>query len=954
MKKLLSMILALAMLVSLVPAAFANDTETQAYSGVTVRYDLTLNKSNGTYLSDISYDLSNGFWARYSTSATISNNYGITSSRLRLATTNGNWVALEINVPKAGKYDVKMTYTRMYKDNSYATENGKVWILPLINPTTEAKYEDTEITAALNASDPINKDNPLDFYNNNGTTNDDVEDDNIGYYDFPSAGTYLVVFKATEASPCASAGTKAYMYIKNITLDGDGNEAEIYTPMSLPVSVDKTNLSIDSAESKTAQITVGSSTYMSNGDAATVDTNSVSYTSSDKNVATVSETGLITAKSFGQATITTTATVSTDTETYTVSASTLIDVGAAYSNVTVKYNLVKGPGYDYSTEKLNANLRAVTFITTNDFWGYHSQLSDRVVTGLNGTYARFGAQKDDWSALVINVPKAGVYDVWLKYATRGSSNAPVEKGGMWILPLNNEETGAEYTTEEITAALTGVSMLGNNELVFAGESNADNEEKLQSYYFENAGTYLVIFKCLEGRSGSTATGYMFPGLITLDGEGDGLDNANYIPMTLGTSLDKAELTLGSETEATAQMTVTGAYMSDCGTEAIAVDGISYASGKESVATVAADGKITAVATGSAAITASATATSGETSYPVTASRTITVVDKVATDEVTTVEFMATSTLANSEGVTTDIDGYTAGSATSEIEPGKTVVVTANDVDGYIFRGWKRGSKDNGVWVSESKVYSFPLLTNTYLTAIYDVDTATDAAVNVEFYNFNGQFITSKAVNGAGFGALAEGVTPTLTGYNSFFWTIDGENAVAEDKVFDKLTRVVAKFADKDSFAVTVPENVTSDKASGTYEYDTEIAMSADNAGVWKVNGKQVAYGENYTYTVWSEATITFEEKANDNKPIISLDTAKTDGARMISYAANGAEIVEAGILFGAGAKINSAESRAVSRKARGNVSGQFTAKPYDAGDLDNATAYLIYNDNGTYRVIYAN
>ena len=136
MKKLLSMILALAMLVSLVPAAFANDTETQAYSGVTVRYDLTLNKSNGTYLSDISYDLSNGFWARYSTSATISNNYGITSSRLRLATTNGNWVALEINVPKAGKYDVKMTYTRMYKDNSYATENGKVWILPLINPTT--------------------------------------------------------------------------------------------------------------------------------------------------------------------------------------------------------------------------------------------------------------------------------------------------------------------------------------------------------------------------------------------------------------------------------------------------------------------------------------------------------------------------------------------------------------------------------------------------------------------------------------------------------------------------------------------------------------------------------------------------------------------------------------------------------------------------------------------------
>ncbi|MBE6966459.1 MAG: hypothetical protein E7441_10570 [Ruminococcaceae bacterium] len=324
------------------------------------------------------------------------------------------------------------------------------------------------------------------------------------------------------------------------------------------------------------------------------------------------------------------------------------------------------------------------------------------------------------------------------------------------------------------------------------------------------------------------------------------------------------------------------------------------------------------------------------------------------DEVDTVQFMATSTLKNNAGVTTNVSGYAAGTTTSDIALGRTVEVTASDVPGYIFRGWMRGSKDNGVWVSTSSTYSFPLHTNTYLTAVYDVDTATDADVNVEFYNYNGQFLKSKVVDGAEFGTLAGDVRPTLTGYNTYFWTLDGENAIATETVFEKLTRVVAKFTGTDSFAVTVPENVTSDKESGEYAYDTEITMTADNVGLWKVNGKPVAHGTSYTYTVWSEATITFEEKTESgNKPIISIDPNTTDGARMISYDANGKNIVEAGILFGDGATINAADSRAVSREAKGKVSGQFTAKSYDG--TNTARGYIIYNDdlNSTYRVIYA-
>ena len=67
--------------------------------------------------------------------------------------------------------------------------------------------------------------------------------------------------------------------------------------------------------------------------------------------------------------------------------------------------------------------------------------------------------------------------------------------------------------------------------------------------------------------------------------------------------------------------------------------------------------------------------------------------------------------------------------------------------------------------------------------------------------------------------------------------------------------------------------------------------------------------------------------------------------------ANGKNIAEVGIIFGEDAEITSFESKATSKK-RGNSQGQFTAMPYD-GDGKAARGYLIYNDNGTYRVIYA-
>lgn len=923
MKRLLSTILALAMLISLVPTAFATDTTTETemdYSGITVKYNwgqCDVYTLTGLNPANITFNDTKGFWDFYSALA-LGSNSTVTSGRLKLIGDVNNWVALEIYVPKAGRYNVLHDYGRM-KAKQYGTDKAGLWILPLINAETGVEYTKNEITDAL--TEKTWQTGSIDFYNDGATSTVSISNEAAGHYDFSEAGSYLVVYKALQASSEATDG-RAYMFPTAITLDGVEGEETNPIPMTLPVSADKTEIVVGSEDNSTAQMTA--TAYMSDGTAA-AEGYTVTYASSDNNIATVDEKGLVTAVSYGTATITATSTI----DGYTISGSKEITVNNP-NGVKVEYNVA-------SLAVANEETGFLTYLTkdnTNGFYRYYG-MATRSATDPSKPEDHLDISGDQYirlhgaSALAfeVYVPKSDYYTMEMEYSCQSRGRMAgvfLGKAEELTLAYGSPELGKQigtylcYTGGTGNLSISGVWIdEGWNTISFTADETA------------------------EAPSGVTWGNYIWIGDFTL------VSGSGTLPMSAIVKMDKTTLTL-NDTDNTA--TISGAVQcsSDGTVLAQSEDATTYESSDTSVVTVSGT-TITAVGTGAAEITAKI----GEGDNEVTAKRTVTVVDKAATDEVETVQFMATSTLADNAGVTTNISSYTVGETTDEIDPGKTVKVTASDVEGYIFRGWKRGSEDNGVWVSESKTYSFPLLTNTYLTAIYDVDTATGADVNVEFYNFNGQFLASRAVDGAQFVTLASGVTPTLTGYNSYFWTIDGENAISDDKVFDKLTRVVAKFTDTQSFAVTVPANVTSSKASGTYAYDTEIVMTAENAGFWKVNGETVAYGTNYTYCVWSAAAITFEEAENDNKPILSIDDNATDGARMISYDANGAEIVEVGILFGANAKINSANSRAVSREAKTNLKGQFTAKPYDSGDVNAATAYLIYNDNGTYRVIYA-
>ncbi|MBR2181093.1 MAG: hypothetical protein IJ949_04290, partial [Oscillospiraceae bacterium] len=146
MKRLLSLVLAISIMVSLFPAVSANEPVSEA-AGIKVKYDLggmlgkagTVNGADGfggEGYRGITRDLTNGFFeyaanktdGKYSWNAdgieyatyTSANKTGTTRFRganekrggLQLKTGTGNWWALKIYVPAEGVYTPKATYWR--------------------------------------------------------------------------------------------------------------------------------------------------------------------------------------------------------------------------------------------------------------------------------------------------------------------------------------------------------------------------------------------------------------------------------------------------------------------------------------------------------------------------------------------------------------------------------------------------------------------------------------------------------------------------------------------------------------------------------------------------------------------------------------------------------------------------------------------------------------------------
>ncbi|MBQ2742698.1 MAG: Ig-like domain-containing protein [Oscillospiraceae bacterium] len=288
-------------------------------------------------------------------------------------------------------------------------------------------------------------------------------------------------------------------------------------------------------------------------------------------------------------------------------------------------------------------------------------------------------------------------------------------------------------------------------------------------------------------------------------------------------------------------------------------------------------------------------------------------------------------------------------ATKTVNRGETVELSAPETDnnGNVFKCWVKGTEKNGVWVSSKASDTYKVMTNTYLTAVYEAPSATEGKV-VEFYKENGEYFTTvAAVDGK---AVLPTENPSLPGYDFAGWYVSEEDElVADEELTADVTRAVAKFNGKTVLTATMVK--VNGEQSTECNFGTLISAEDSKAKYWLRDGKIVKFGTNYDYYIWDATNIMSSyDSTTAIRPTVVLDKYSVDGAYMIEYDRGNQTIAEVGILFGSSEKmtVDSCNSKATSQWNRAH--GQFSATPY--GDEAYARGYMIYGTAGNYKVIY--
>jgi len=431
-------------------------------SGVTAVYGM---KSGANYsfayktdVTGIGYEDTTGFWRFHSQKnssrgASIHTTYGIQ------ATTNvGDWFAIEIDVPAAGAYDLTLEHGVA---NSGGADKAGMWFIPAGSTDIESLLTDASAVTT-----------ELDFYDPDIETNPSVVQKELGEVTFNEAGKYLVVYKSI------AKGSNGVIYPGKITLDG-GDETVLATATS-KMSRDV----LDLAEKKTAQLDVA--LYMSDGKKAEDGAYSVSYKSNNEAVATVSDTGLVTAVSYGKAEISASA---VNEKGYTVKTSK--DILVSKEGITVTYNI----GETMLGEGIGALATSPAFTTftydkTKGFWRYFDSTSE---TDAPDSYLKYRPGNIQIGggrhiAFEVRVPAAGTYDLEI-FPGEYSSGVDVSV----YMSRNSISTAAED--------LIGTYNIDNDSIA---DFRVVSEPKvIPNVTIPEAGDYIFTFK--SGSYGSVGT-----------------------------------------------------------------------------------------------------------------------------------------------------------------------------------------------------------------------------------------------------------------------------------------------------------------------------------------------------------------------------------------------------------------------------------------------------------------
>lgn len=885
MKKFLSIILATAILISLVPAAFASDTAELSH---VEKYDfastadtplaLTHRGENADYvdyiIGDVTYSLLKEYHIDY---------------------TAQNWKWLATNNETIMKASKSSLVFRMVKDS----------FLQLSLSSSASGYVGVDPTLALALAFKAPSDKAAFYYPTlyvkssgyrysaynfflrafNGSEN---RVDSIGYYtdskyksgyDHDNNTTPYKINKALYTS----SGDEFVLGITGPTNDHRFDYLTLTEILNPTIKIKETSYSLVVGENDTASI---STTVTGKTVIDSVETNVsldvakefLTYKTGNASVATVSADGTVTAKGAGKTIV-----WAESTDGVYASAPVAVTVEDP-TKPTIKYDILSRGTPD------GVELSSFTdYSRTDGFWKYYGKgnggqekyMKVYLDGGSNGWNDRLeligcgGNTEGNYVALKINVPEKGKYTVTQYY---GAGSNGTENAVMHILPGNTAKS------DVIAASNDSNKVLTLNCYATSSQAAASSSRTVSGTYEFEAGEYLLVYRNL----GTVADSNIFIGNIILAaGSGDAL-----MPSFSG----------NTTLEVGATATLKG-FLSSTATAAT----VTYNSSNDCV-TVSADGTITAAKAGKATVTMTASDSTVVAANPYT------------------VEITVPNAKTGFASVAIDDDGDGNVTITSA-KLGEDVTATAKVPEGKIFRGWVRGSADNGRLVSTESTYTFKAMTNIYLTAVYS--DAPTVATN-EYYNWNGQFL----------GNTKPDSVPSLVGYTfAKTWT--------KAKVEDLITSYIADFTKNDADYEVTANGFTVTKADN--KYDTEVTCTADNAVYWYRDGKLVDYGTEYKFFIWDNTTITTSNEGHNGAKLM-LDKAKGK-SYMVEYDAGNSTLLEVGILFGATGEVPTVERchEKMSSQREDFTHGQFTA----TSDYEVARGYLIYKDGDSYRVIYA-
>ncbi len=893
-KKILSIILAISMIVSLVPVISASAEGETPYQLV---YDFrNIDGYSGNViedLNDITYAKTEGTWAFDSSSGDSVEhkvNYGIEIK----SNSGGDYFAVKINVPYAGDYVPTLKYMELNTGAEGTYAKADVYILP----------EGSDIDTAPDSNKKIVAES-LYFNKNGGKNTGSSKYDDLAEYTPESsislsAGEHILVFYLTETTV---SNDYARMRPGVLTLtSGTPAEGASYAtvPMYMEVVADATELKVGDSTDLTVSGWLNDGTVL--GDAL------VSFKSKAGYVSV--ENGVVTAKETGTDVITATVTYGGKTLSKDISIAVLPEVSAPPYQLVYDFSNLDESGY---TSDNNATLiyDKVVFGATNGTWAYHSRhdlMDDTVTYKPNYGIEIKSDTVGDYFAVKINVPYEADYIPSLTYYEQDTtSDAIYVAADVYVLPEGADVSAAEGNDNAIMLA---------EDLYFNKNGGLNTDRTLAEYVSDTsvsipAGENILVFYVTKCTGSVSGTSRVRPGVLTLT-SGTPAEGDSYatVPMYISEAkANDAELETGDSTtiEISGWMNDGTAFDKDSNT-------VSFDTESENISIVG--NTVTASSVGTATVTASVT--SGEKSISKDIVVTVTSADiKQITDA-----FTVTS---NETGynVTASAVVYVKGEDNHEIvasatKNGDIYEMKAPTKDGYTFLYWAKALEANKKIVSLAAEFNYKPAANesNILIAVYKKTSASETSDTAEFYNANGQLLYTTEEDSIDEnnvtvedGILTIPALPTMAGYSTAtHWQLYGdEEAVQYGADVDTV-----ELSGTMIFVASYPEAPTKTvEVNGkSVAYGTPVTFTADpskGALKWwikEVNGVDeiVSIEDTYSFLAWENCTVT--GVYGEAKPVytgqkmkIIIDTFDIDGIMAEFIGFENASVVEKGIMY---------------------------------------------------------